>query len=223
MSGVDASGGPDASGGAGGSGGPDASGGSGGSGGPDASGGSGGSGGPDASGAASAGAVTRARAAVAATAAVLRDAGARTEVLAEYEPARRVLGIPRAPRLRPISRVWRLGVLVLDDAGRLFEAGRVVRAERPARRSITANAVAEHRAFRAAAVKGGIAEGETVVFDARAIDLAAAALDDPDADVQLRDGIVQVRWSPTQANAFVPLERYLAERADLLAHPPQGA
>lgn len=183
------------------------------------------SGGADASGEVNApgDAIERARAAVASAVAVLRDAGARTEVLAEYEPARRVLGIPRAPRLRPIARVWRLGVLVLDEQGALYEAGRVVRAERPARRSITANAVAEHRAYRAAAVKGGIAEGETVVFDARPIALDPAALADDAADVQLRDGVVSVRWSPAQANALVPLDRYLAERADLLAHPPQGA
>lgn len=190
---------------------------------------------PDASGRA----LAVARAAVAGAVAMLRAADARTEVLAAYEPARRVLGVPRAARLRPIGRVWRLGVLALDDEGRLYEAGRVVRAERPARRSITANAVAEHRAYRAAAVKAGIAEGETVVFDARPIDLDAIAGTgtgtgpDPhpdagpaaglDVDVLLHDGAVQVRWSPTQANALVPLDRYLAERADLLAHPPQGA
>lgn len=184
--------------------------------------------GPDVSGGAepppAPAAVSAARDAVSATVATLRDAGARTEVLAEFEPERRVLGvIPRAARLRPLRRVWRLGVLVLDDEGRLYEAGRVVRAERPARRSITANSVAEHRSYRAAAVKGGIAEGETVVFDARRIDLDPSTLTEADADVQLRDGIVQVRWSPTQANTFVPLDRYLTERADLLAHPPQGA
>ncbi|MDR5698760.1 hypothetical protein [Agromyces aerolatus] len=223
MSGPDASGGPDGSGGAEASGGPDASGGADASGGPDASGWPDGSGGE-----AAALALAVARRAVTDAVATLAAAGARTEVLADYEPARRVLGFPRPARLRPVGRVWRLGVLVLDDAGRVYEAGRVVRAERPARRSITANAVAEHRAYRAAAVKGGIAEGETVVFDARpvALDpaaLADGALTDPDADVQLRDGVVQVRWSPTQANALVPLDRYLAERADLLAHPPQGA
>lgn len=155
--------------------------------------------------------------------ALLRRSGARTEVLAEYQAARRVLGIPRAARMRQVARVWRLGVLVIDEHGRLYEAGRVVRAERPARRSITANAVAEHRAYRAAAVKGGIAEGETVVFDARPITFDPVALADPAADVRLRDGVVQVRWSPTQANAFVRLDRYLAERVDLLTHPPQGA
>jgi hypothetical protein len=179
-------------------------------------------GGADASGRA----LATAREAIAAAVASLTQANARTEVLAEFEAERRVMGvIPRPARLRPIGRVWRLGVLVLDDAGRLYEAGRVVRAERPARRSITANAVAEHRAYRAAAVKGGITEGETVVFDARPIELDAAHLTGPaaDADVQLRNGIVQVRWSPTQANAFVPLDRYLTERADLLAHPPHGA
>jgi len=171
-------------------------------------------------------ALDTARRAIDDTVAMLRAAGARTEVLAEYEPERRVLGLfRRAPRLRPVARVWRLGVLVLDDEGRLSEAGRVVRAERPARRSVTASSVAEHRAFRAAAVKGGIAEGEAVVFDARPVVLDAlrAGGSDTAPDVVLQDGVVQVRWSPTQANAFVPLDRYLTERATLLANPPQGA
>ena len=79
--------------------------------------------------------------------------------------------------MTPVGRVWRLGVLLLDEAGGVWDTGRVVRAERAARKSITAESVAEQRALRAAAVKGGIPEGETVAFDASPIDLDALARD----------------------------------------------
>ena len=39
----------------------------------------------------------------------------------------------------------------------------------------------------------------------------------------VRDGEVLVRWSHAQPDALMPLDRYLADRVDLLAHPPQGA
>ena len=54
------------------------------------------------------------RAALTDAAARLHAAGARTEALAEYEPASRVLLLPRAERLRPVGRVWRLGALLLE-------------------------------------------------------------------------------------------------------------
>lgn len=174
-------------------------------------------------------ALDRARAAVAAAARALAAAGARSEVLAEYEPERRVLGFSRAPRMRALGRVWRLGTLLVDERGALFAVGRVVRAERPARRSVTAESVAEQRAYRAAAVKGGIAEGETVNFDARAIRLDGGpgegreTAEASDAPLVVRDGRAMVRWNAGDPSALIDLERYLAERVELLAHPPQGA
>lgn len=155
--------------------------------------------------------------------AALRAGAARTETLADLEPERRVLGITRAARMVPRGRVWRLGVLLLDDAGDVLEAGRVVRAERPARRSVPAAAVAEQRALRAAAVKGGIPEGETVNFDASPIDLDELARAGASGPLVLRDGEVFVRWSPAQPDALTALDGYLADRVDLLVHPPSGA
>lgn len=172
-------------------------------------------------------AVARAREAVDRAVRELAAASARTETLAEYVPARRVLGVPRAPRMSPIGPVWRLGVLLLDADGRLYSTGRVIRAERPVRRSVIAESVAEHRAYRAAAVKGGIPEGATVVFDAAPLELDEAALTAGSGPLALIDGpevaVVAVRWNPSTAGALMPLEPYLAERVELLVGPTQGA
>ena len=167
-------------------------------------------------------AVERARDHLARSATALAEAGARREVLAEFVPGRRMLGVPRAARMAPVGRVWRLGVVLLDDAGAAWATGRVVRSERPSRKSVTAEAVAEQRGYRAAAAKGGIAEGETVNFDASPIDLDELARVGASGPLVLLDDQALVRWSPTQPDALAPLERYLAERVDLLAHPPQG-
>jgi hypothetical protein len=177
-------------------------------------------------------AVARAREAVDRAVRELAAASARTETLAEYVPERRRLGLPRAARMSTIGPVWRLGVLLLDADGRLYATGRVIRAERPVRKSVIAESVAEQRAYRAAAVKGGIPEGATVVFDAMPIELDADALTDaassrttPAVLTSDADGASQVavRWDPARADAVIPFESYLAERVELLAHPPHGA
>ncbi|GGI46299.1 hypothetical protein BCL57_001306 [Agromyces flavus] len=175
-------------------------------------------------------AVARARDAVARAVQALGEASARTETLAEFVPSRRVLGMPRAPRMRVIGPVWRLGVLLLDADGRVYGTGRVIRAERAARKSVTAESVAVQRAYRAAAVKGGIAEGTTVVFDAEPVELDAAVLaaDATSGPLVLTSGAdgssqLAVRWNPARDDALIPFESYLAERVDLLLNPPQGA
>jgi hypothetical protein len=172
-------------------------------------------------------AVSRAASAVARAVASLAAADARTETLAEVVPERRVLGIPRAARMTAIGRVWRLGVLLLDADGAVYAAGRVVRAERPARKSITADAVAEQRALRAAAIKGGIPQGESVDFGAIRVDFEELARTGESGPLVLGGdgrggGKVLVRWSPAQPDALIGFEAYLIDRADLLVHPPQG-
>lgn len=175
-------------------------------------------------GADAAAALTRARDAVDRAVRALIQASARTETLAEYVPGRRVLGVPRAPRMSAIGPVWRLGVLLLDADGRLYATGRVIRAERAVRKSVTAESVAEQRAYRAAAIKGGLPEGATVVFDAEPIALDADALAGAaSGPLVMRGDEVLVRWSPTQPDALIPLEAYLRDRVDLLVSPPQGA
>ncbi|UOE43052.1 hypothetical protein [Agromyces larvae] len=164
---------------------------------------------------------------VARAAARLQAAGARDEALASFVPARRVLGFPRAERMSRAGRVWRLGVLLVTDDGRVLGTGRVVRAEPEVRRSVTANSVAEQRAYRVAAIRGGFRTGETVNFDAVPIDLDELARSGASGPLVLgdrdRDREVLVRWSATDPTALAPFERYLAERVDLLVHPPQGS
>ena len=86
-------------------------------------------------------AVARAREHVARAVAELAAASARTEVLAEFVPERRVLGLPRAARMTAADRVWRLGALLLDAhlvactrrAGSCAPSGPLAGASRPRR------------------------------------------------------------------------------------------
>jgi len=158
-----------------------------------------------------------------AAAAELARHSARDEALAEYVPERRTLGIPRAARMTPIGRVWRLGMLLVGADGRFFATGRVVRAERPARRSTPAAAIAEQRAYAAAAAKGGFAEGETVNFGAVPVDPAELGRSGASGPIVVVGDALFVRWNPAQPDALTPLDRYLADRVELLANPPSGA
>ena len=158
-----------------------------------------------------------------AAAAELGGQAARDEALAEYVPERRTLGIPRAARMTPIGRVWRLGVLLIDADGNFFATGRVVRAERPVRRSTPAAAIAEQRAYAAAAAKGGFTEGETVNFAAVPVGPAELEASGASGAVVVVGDALFVRWSPAQPDALTPLDRYLADRVELLVNPPSGA
>ncbi|WP_139415991.1 hypothetical protein [Agromyces laixinhei] len=161
--------------------------------------------------------------AASAAAAELGRHAARDEALAEYVPERRTFGVRRAARMTPIGRVWRLGVLLIDAEGRLFATGRVVRAERPARRSTPAAAIAEQRGYAAAAVKGGFAEGETVNFGAVPVDPVGLVRSGASGPLVVVGDELFVRWSPTQPGALAALDGYLADRIELLTNPPAGA
>ena len=179
---------------------------------------------PSASASSSSSAVLRALAdAGSAAARELGGHAARDEALAEYVPERRTLGIPRAARMMPIGRVWRLGALLVTADGRLLATGRVVRAERPVRRSTPAAAIAEQRAYAAAAVKGGYTEGETVNFGAEPVDQAELEASGASGPVVVVGDALFVRWSPAQPDALTPLDRYLADRVELLVNPPSGS
>lgn len=169
-------------------------------------------------------AVAGARAAVADAVRVLSAAGARMEALAEYVPARRAFLVHREPVLRRIGSVWRLGVLLLDGDGVLRATGSLVRATPPGRPQYQSRSAEDRRSLRAAAQRGRFRDGETVDFDAPVVELDAEALREAEGPVFLRDGQVLVRWSPAAGDAGArPFADYLAERVDLLAHPPEGA
>ena len=129
----------------------------------------------------------------------LTAAGARDEVLATHTPPRRMLGLlPRPATIRPVGRVWRLGAFLLTPEGELLRTGRVVRVSgTDRRRSVVADSITERHELALAARRGGCREGDTVNFDATPCDPADPGVADLDA--------------------------YLAERAELLIHPPQGA
>ena len=164
------------------------------------------------------------RARFTAAAAALAASGTRSEALAEFDPARRRLGVVRRARLRPIGRVWRLGVLLLTEAGGVRATGTVTRAVPPGHPGHVASSVEARRELRDAAHRGPFAAGETVHLDAPPIDLAPAALRLATGPLLLRGDRPLVRWSVSAPDdAARDLDAYLAERVDLLIHPPRGA
>lgn len=162
----------------------------------------------------------------------LRDEGVPSEGLAVYEGQRRRLLLPARPSvLRPIGRVWRLGVLLLDEDGSLYAAGRATRAAERGRPGYQSQSREERRELAAAALRGGYATGEPVNFDATPLLGRAAATASgeregtadalgrlpEDAPIGIADGELRVRWragAPLEGAAT--LAQYLDERIDLV-------
>jgi hypothetical protein len=120
-----------------------------------------------------------------------------------------------------VARAWRLGVLLLSADGTVRATGAVTRAVPPGHPGHMAVSTEERREVRAAAFRA-FPPGTTVYLDAPVIDLDA--LRDAPGPLLLRDDRVVVRWSVSAPeDAARDLAPYLAERVDLLLHPPQGA
>lgn len=149
-----------------------------------------------------------------------RLSDAPRERLGVWRVPRRLLGIPRAPRIDPAGSAWHLGVLLLSDDA-LLSTGEVVRAREDVRRGFAAESQRERAAIAAAAFRGGFAEGEAVHLGWQEIDLDAVAAGAASEPVAWQDGRPAVRWSP--GGGLVPLQAYLDERVALLVAPPQGA
>lgn len=170
------------------------------------------------------GAVAGIRSAIAVAIRRLQEAQARDEALAEFIPRHRRMLITREAVLRPVGRVWRLGVLLLDRDGVLRATGSITRATEPGRPGFQSQSAETRRAYRAAAQRGHFPHGETVNYDAAAIDLDAVSLRASTGPVFVRDGRALVRWNATTPDAdAVAFDAYLAERVGLLTDPPEGA
>lgn len=152
---------------------------------------------------------------------ILHDSDARTEILAEYVDSRRRWGIRFAAALKPIGRVWRLGVLLLDREGNLHTTGQLIRATPAGRPQYVSLSAQERRDYRAAAERGNIPSGETVNFNTQTLTVSAPGLAASDGALFVQGGVVWVRWS---AQSVQPREAraYIAERVELLVSPPEG-
>jgi hypothetical protein len=168
--------------------------------------------------------IDRLRRELAGAVAALEQGGARDEALAEFVPPRRVLLVNRQAAMRPVGRVWRLGVFLLDRAGRLYAVGATTRAVPPGYPGYQSVSAEHRRDHRAAAFRGPFDQGETVNFDAHEIVLDAEILRSSTGPLFLRGDSAFVRWSVTAPDdAAIPFAAYIAERADLLIHPPAGS
>lgn len=140
------------------------------------------------------------------------------ERIGELQEGRRLLGIPRAPRIVPRGTAWHLGVLLLTDDG-VLATGDIVRSRAEVRRGFAAESQRRRAELAAAAARGGVPEGKTVHIGWHPIDLRA--VDQAPSPLAVRGGEALVRWSA--AGGYMPLARYLDERIELLRHPPERA
>lgn len=149
-----------------------------------------------------------------------RLTGVPREVLGQWATPGRLFR--RAPRITPVGSAWRLGVLLLpagtDD---VLAVGEALRAEPEVRRGYTAVSARERAATRGAAVRGGIAAGETVHVGWHRIDLDAVGRGEASGPLQLVDGIAMIQW--TAGGGLMPLAAYLDERVVLLTDPSTRA
>lgn len=156
----------------------------------------------------------------------LRDAGVAPEPLAEFVPARRVLGvIPRAERVRVTGEGWRLGSLVVSTTGALVVEAATTRAKRPERVGYASDSARARDALRHAAFRGGIPQGRVVHVGGRIVDLDRPDTGtDANGPLGVRGPLVVVRWAlGATLDTAAPLAAYLGERVDLCIHPPEGA
>ena len=117
------------------------------------------------------------------------------------------------PYLSPIGRAWRLGVVLLDRLGGLYETGEITRAIEPQIAVTNRSADAElKREYRRAAARGPFPEGETINHGFTPLDLSDAALRDGSGPLSLDGDVVLVRLL---SGGRIPLERYLADRVSL--------
>jgi hypothetical protein len=111
--------------------------------------------------------------------------------------------------LRRIEPVWRLGALCLSADGAVFATGEVLVVTEPTHPNHRSAVALARNELRALAVRAGVKVGETIVVDARPLDLDA-----PEPPLVATPDGLGVIWTP--GGSPIPLEAYLGERAELL-------
>lgn len=119
----------------------------------------------------------------------------------------------RKERIVRAGEAWHLGVLLLTDDG-VLATGEILRASEEVRRGYTAIASRARAERRAAAFRGGFAEGEIVHLGWQELDAAAVDAGVAVGPLLLQGGEPAVRWSNT--GVPVPLAGYLDEKIALL-------
>ncbi|TQJ29828.1 glutaminase [Microbacterium sp. SLBN-146] len=142
------------------------------------------------------------------------------EGLGELVQPRRLLGIPRAPRIVPRGSAWHVGVLLVGEED-VFAVGDILRAHAEVRRGFTAESQRQRAALAAAAFRGGFDEGATVHIGWQRLDPTAVDGGAASGPLALVGGVPSVRWSAS--GGFAPLAGYLEERISLVRTPPPGA
>ncbi|PPH04320.1 hypothetical protein C5C44_07415 [Rathayibacter sp. AY1F6] len=143
--------------------------------------------------------------------------GIADQAVAELRTPRAILGFRRKPVMAPVTRAWRLGVVLLGREGELLATGSVTRAVAPLHANNQSESQEARREIRRAAFDGPFQEGEIVNYGWRRLALDAAALESGQEPLALRGSEVLVRWAPGLGEqGLMPLRRYLADRLDLL-------
>ncbi|KQO09869.1 hypothetical protein ASF06_06350 [Agreia sp. Leaf244] len=144
--------------------------------------------------------------------------GVHDEALGVMREPRGFSVFKTAPMITPAGRAWRLGVLLVDRDGGVYETGDVTRAIEPLRAVTNRSAEAEaRRDDRRAAARGKFPEGEVVNHRFVPLALDDESLDAGSGPLQVRDGMVVVQWDRSSPGHGVStLDRYLADRVSVL-------
>jgi hypothetical protein len=143
----------------------------------------------------------------------LQSSGAADEALGEFVPSRGFGPFATAEKFRSVGRAWRLGVLLIDEAGRLYSTGEITRAIEPGRAAVNRSAVGERRrALRLAAARS-FPRGAVVNYRFVPIDTAPDAVAAVSGPLSVVPGVVVVELEP---GAVADLDHYLTERLALL-------
>ena len=131
------------------------------------------------------------------------------ELIAERHSGKLFGVLPQQPRLVASTRVWRLGILLLDEAAALYRVGDIIVTETERQQGYVSELARSRAELKAAARRGRIPAGTVVNLDVRRI-----RFEPLDAPLEWRDGDVWLQWA---SGSWMPLERYVLDRLQLRA------